>query len=92
MTIVMHFAWLTGVFEDDLFGQFFGALEKVHYFETTSNGDEEQALDRATHLFHNALMVLYYFNSLIMLIHISMVGMLAFCRTWITAPVKYLYS
>ncbi|KAK1407561.1 hypothetical protein QVD17_39180 [Tagetes erecta] len=45
-----------GVCEDELFGQFFGALEKVHYFRTTSNGDEEQALDRATHLFHNALM------------------------------------
>ncbi|KAI7744421.1 hypothetical protein M8C21_017301 [Ambrosia artemisiifolia] len=45
-----------GVNEDELFGQFFGALEKVHYFGTTGNGDDEQALDRATHLFHNALM------------------------------------
>ncbi|KAK9080238.1 hypothetical protein SSX86_001914 [Deinandra increscens subsp. villosa] len=45
-----------GVHEDELFGQFFGALEKVHYFETTANEDDEQALDRATHLFHNALM------------------------------------
>ncbi|KAI7745372.1 hypothetical protein M8C21_004467 [Ambrosia artemisiifolia] len=45
-----------GVNEDELFGQFFGALEKVHYFGTTANGDDEQALDRATHLFHNALM------------------------------------
>lgn len=42
-----------GVREDELFGQFFGALEKIHYF---GNGDDEQALDRTTHLFHNALM------------------------------------
>ncbi|KAL8244324.1 hypothetical protein R6Q59_010582 [Mikania micrantha] len=45
-----------GLSDDELFGQFFGALEKVHYFGTTTNGDDEQALDRATHLFHNALM------------------------------------
>ncbi|KAI3821152.1 hypothetical protein L1987_08709 [Smallanthus sonchifolius] len=45
-----------GVSEDELFGQFFGALEKVHYFGTTSNGDDEKALDRATQFFHNALM------------------------------------
>ncbi|XP_071701970.1 uncharacterized protein [Rutidosis leptorrhynchoides] len=44
-----------GVSEDELFGQFFGALEKVRYFGTTPNGDEEQALDRATNLFHTAL-------------------------------------
>ncbi|KAK9080237.1 hypothetical protein SSX86_001913 [Deinandra increscens subsp. villosa] len=47
-----------GVHEDGIFGQFFGALEKAHYFETKSNEDEEQAFDRATHLFHNALMEL----------------------------------
>ncbi|KAL7595109.1 hypothetical protein Lser_V15G31238 [Lactuca serriola] len=41
--------------EDELFGKFFNSLEKVHYFGTTPNGDDEQALDRATHLFHNAL-------------------------------------
>nr|XP_043607899.1 small glutamine-rich tetratricopeptide repeat-containing protein [Erigeron canadensis] len=45
----------TGVPEDELFGQFFGALEKTHYFGTTANGDDEQALDRATDLFHKAL-------------------------------------
>ncbi|XP_024976420.1 small glutamine-rich tetratricopeptide repeat-containing protein [Cynara cardunculus var. scolymus] len=45
-----------GVREDELFGQFFGALEKIHYFGSTANGDDEQALDRTTHLFHNALM------------------------------------
>lgn len=45
-----------GLHEDELFGQFFGALEKVHYFGNTPSGDDEQALDRATHLFHNALM------------------------------------
>ncbi|GKC05295.1 small glutamine-rich tetratricopeptide repeat-containing protein [Tanacetum coccineum] len=44
-----------GLSEDELFGQFFGALEKVHYFRTTANGDEEQALERATNLFHSAL-------------------------------------
>ncbi|XP_076946850.1 uncharacterized protein LOC143618586 [Bidens hawaiensis] len=45
-----------GIGEDELFGQFFVALEKVHYFGTTANGDDEPALDRATNLFHNALM------------------------------------
>ncbi|XP_076949362.1 uncharacterized protein LOC143621983 [Bidens hawaiensis] len=45
-----------GVGEDELFGQFFGALEKVHYFGTTANGDDELVLERATNLFHNALM------------------------------------
>lgn len=44
-----------GVSEDELFGQFFGALEMVHYFRTTANGDDEQALERATNLFHSAL-------------------------------------
>lgn len=42
---------------DELFGQFFGALEKIHYFGTSPDGHDDQVqLDRATSLFHNALM------------------------------------
>ncbi|XP_028089150.1 small glutamine-rich tetratricopeptide repeat-containing protein isoform X3 [Camellia sinensis] len=42
---------------DELFGQFFGALEKIHYFIPMSDGHDDQGqLDRATHLFHNAAM------------------------------------
>lgn len=60
MIDLMHAASLTEVHEDELFGQFFGALEKVHYFQTTpSYGGDEQLLDRATQLFHSALMVCY---------------------------------
>ncbi|XP_076915914.1 small glutamine-rich tetratricopeptide repeat-containing protein 2-like [Bidens hawaiensis] len=42
--------------EDELFGHFVGALEKVHYFGATPNGDDELAVDRATHLLHNAFL------------------------------------
>ncbi|GMP79407.1 hypothetical protein CsSME_00034962 [Camellia sinensis var. sinensis] len=46
-----------GASEDELFGQFFGALEKIHYFIPMSDGHDDQVqLDRATHLFHNAAM------------------------------------
>lgn len=49
---------LAAVSEDELFGQFFGALEKIHYFKPTSDGHDDQVqLDRATRLFQNALMV-----------------------------------
>ncbi|KAF5942380.1 hypothetical protein HYC85_020022 [Camellia sinensis] len=47
-----------GASEDELFGQFFDALEKIHYFIPMSDGHDDQVqLDRATHLFHNAAMV-----------------------------------
>ncbi|GJW78806.1 small glutamine-rich tetratricopeptide repeat-containing protein [Tanacetum coccineum] len=42
------------VSEDELCGQFLSALEKVQYFGTAANGDDEQALQRATNLFHSA--------------------------------------
>ncbi|KAI8002401.1 Small glutamine-rich tetratricopeptide repeat-containing protein beta [Camellia lanceoleosa] len=46
-----------GASGDELFGQFFGALEKIHYFIPMSDGHDDQVqLDRATHLFHNAAM------------------------------------
>ncbi|KAG6776084.1 hypothetical protein POTOM_019587 [Populus tomentosa] len=45
--------WLS---RDELFGQFFAALEKMHFFRTTPDGNEDPAqLDRATRLFHDAL-------------------------------------
>ncbi|XP_057504923.1 uncharacterized protein LOC130788342 isoform X2 [Actinidia eriantha] len=48
-----------GVFEDELFGQFFSALEKIHYFKPGSDGcDDQVQLDRATCLFHNTAMEL----------------------------------
>ncbi|PSS19914.1 Small glutamine-rich tetratricopeptide repeat-containing protein [Actinidia chinensis var. chinensis] len=48
-----------GVSDDELFGIFFSALEKIHYFKPASDGrDDEVQLDRATRLFHNAAMEL----------------------------------
>ncbi|KAL1533628.1 small glutamine-rich tetratricopeptide repeat-containing protein-like isoform X1 [Salvia divinorum] len=42
--------------KDELFGQLCGALEKLHYFERMPDGNHDQVqLDRATHLFHNAV-------------------------------------
>uniref|UniRef100_A0A5B7B9T9 Uncharacterized protein n=1 Tax=Davidia involucrata TaxID=16924 RepID=A0A5B7B9T9_DAVIN len=47
---------ISGLSKDELFGQFFGALEKIHYFKTTPDGHDDQVqLDRATHIFDNAL-------------------------------------
>lgn len=44
--------------KDELFGQFFGALEKIHYFIRMPDGNDDQVqLDRATFLFHNAVQV-----------------------------------
>ncbi|XP_038897585.1 uncharacterized protein LOC120085593 isoform X4 [Benincasa hispida] len=45
-----------GVLQDELFGQFVLALEKLHYFRTTADGrDDPDQLERATRLFHDAL-------------------------------------
>lgn len=45
-----------GFSRDELFGQFFAALEKMHFFRTTPDGNDDPAqLDRATRLFHDAL-------------------------------------
>lgn len=45
-----------GLSRDELFGQFFAALEKMHFFRTTPDGNDDPAqLDRATRLFHDAL-------------------------------------
>ncbi|XP_073022593.1 uncharacterized protein [Primulina eburnea] len=42
--------------KDELFGQFFGALEKIHYFNRMPDGNDDQVqLDRATLVFHNAV-------------------------------------
>ncbi|KAK4429653.1 Small glutamine-rich tetratricopeptide repeat-containing protein [Sesamum alatum] len=42
--------------KDELFGQFFGALEKIHYFRRMPDGNDDQIqLDRATYLFHKAV-------------------------------------
>ncbi|KZV16564.1 hypothetical protein F511_11396 [Dorcoceras hygrometricum] len=41
---------------DELFGQFFGALEKIQYFNRMPDGNDDQVqLDRATLVFHNAV-------------------------------------
>ncbi|KAJ8762942.1 hypothetical protein K2173_023071 [Erythroxylum novogranatense] len=45
-----------GTSVDELFGQFVAALEKIHFFKTTSDGnDDPNQLDVATRLFHEAL-------------------------------------
>lgn len=49
---------MAGLSRDELFGQLFAALEKMHFFRTTPDGNEDPAqLDRATRLFHDALNV-----------------------------------
>ena len=56
--IFSHSSFVAGVSDDELFGNFFSALEKIHYFKPASDGrDDEVQLDRATRLFHNAAMV-----------------------------------
>ncbi|KAF5740318.1 Tetratricopeptide repeat-like superfamily protein putative isoform 2 [Tripterygium wilfordii] len=45
-----------GMSKDELFGQFVAALEKIHFFETTPDGnDDALQLDKATRLFHDTL-------------------------------------
>ncbi|CAI0395583.1 unnamed protein product, partial [Linum tenue] len=45
-----------GMSNDELFGQFFAALEKIHFFKATPDGkDDSIQLDKATRLFHEAL-------------------------------------
>ncbi|CAN7124138.1 unnamed protein product, partial [Brassica rapa subsp. narinosa] len=45
-----------GTCRDELFGQLFGALEKVRYFNTTPNGVDDLAqLEKATKIFHDAI-------------------------------------
>ncbi|EEF48388.1 heat shock protein 70 (HSP70)-interacting protein, putative [Ricinus communis] len=45
-----------GESKDELFGQFCAALEKIHFFKTTPDGNDDPVqLDKATRLFHDAL-------------------------------------
>ncbi|XWS23747.1 hypothetical protein CRYUN_Cryun28dG0041700 [Craigia yunnanensis] len=45
-----------GASKDELFGQFFAALEKIHFFRAMPDGNDDPAqLDKATHLFQEAL-------------------------------------
>ncbi|KAJ4840380.1 hypothetical protein Tsubulata_039995 [Turnera subulata] len=45
-----------GVSRDELFGQFFAALENINFFRTKPDGTDDPALlDKATLLFHQAL-------------------------------------
>ncbi|KAL5558398.1 hypothetical protein UlMin_034609 [Ulmus minor] len=45
-----------GASKDELFGQFFSALEKIHFFMTMPDGNEDPVgVEKATQLFHDAL-------------------------------------
>ncbi|XVE60332.1 hypothetical protein DITRI_Ditri05aG0120500 [Diplodiscus trichospermus] len=45
-----------GVCKDELFGQFFAALEKIHFFRVMPDGNDDPVqLDKATRLFQDAL-------------------------------------
>ncbi|XVF36901.1 hypothetical protein REPUB_Repub19eG0098800 [Reevesia pubescens] len=45
-----------GITKDELFGQFFSALEKIHFFRALPDGNDDPAqLDKATRLFQDAL-------------------------------------
>lgn len=46
------------VANDELFGQFCGALERVHFFNPTTAGDDDHVrLSKAKHMFDVALIV-----------------------------------
>ncbi|KAI9106712.1 hypothetical protein K1719_022240 [Acacia pycnantha] len=46
-----------GVSKDELCGQFFNALEKVHFFRTNPDGtDDPMQLEKASHIFNDAVM------------------------------------
>ncbi|CAA7019679.1 unnamed protein product [Microthlaspi erraticum] len=46
----------TGTCRDELFTQLLGALEKVRYFRSTPDGDDDPAqLEKATKIFHDAI-------------------------------------
>ncbi|CAK7346982.1 unnamed protein product [Dovyalis caffra] len=54
--LILNVIGMAGLSRDELFGQFFAALEKMHFFRTTPDGNDDPAqLDRATRLFHDAL-------------------------------------
>ncbi|KAL6010735.1 hypothetical protein ACLOJK_001176 [Asimina triloba] len=46
--------WTGGVSKDELYGQFCGALERIHFFNATSDGDDHVQLAKAKHLFDEA--------------------------------------
>lgn len=49
---------VAGTCRDELFTQFFSALEKVRYFRSTPDGDDDPAqLEKATKIFHDAISV-----------------------------------
>lgn len=49
---------LTAVSKDELFGKFFAALEKNHYFKTNiDGGDDQEQLEKACRLFEDGFMV-----------------------------------
>ncbi|XP_062098958.1 uncharacterized protein LOC133804853 isoform X2 [Humulus lupulus] len=49
-------AHTSGAFKDELFGQFFAALEKIDFFRTMPDGtDDPVGIEKATRLFHDAL-------------------------------------
>ncbi|POO00117.1 N-terminal acetyltransferase A, auxiliary subunit [Trema orientale] len=48
--------YTSGASKDELFGQFFAALEKIHFFRTMPDGtDDPVGVEKATRLFHDAL-------------------------------------
>lgn len=54
---------LAGASKDELFGQFFAALEKIHFFRTMPDGsDDPVRIEKATRLFHDALIVSLYLS------------------------------
>lgn len=49
---------LVGMSKDELFGHFFAALEKIHFFRTMPDGNDDPVqLEKTTQLFQDALSV-----------------------------------
>lgn len=65
----MHIS-VVEVANDELFGQFCGALERVHFFNPTTAGDDDHVrLSKAKHMFDVALIVRKSFMLLVGLIY-----------------------
>ncbi|KAG2701103.1 hypothetical protein I3760_06G029100 [Carya illinoinensis] len=52
----MRKPFVSGISKDELFGQFFAALEKIHFFRTMPDGNDDPVqLEKVTRLFQDAL-------------------------------------
>lgn len=79
LNVAVVIVGMAGLSRDELFGQFFAALEKMHFIRTTPDGNDDPAqLDRVTRLFHDALNVNLY-STFTRLINVDLLSCSDFC-------------